>query len=214
MEVDLVNGAMWSMGRRGVLEVDGRLEQVGFVMGHGVFLLPAPGFVKEGRVEDATLHVPDEGENGLGLQLEVRVLEEGEGTIPPEYARLMDRWEAYHGRRGTARFMVGVAQAARWLNMVVDGDELTVVNTLRNEAVLLRQLNADREVLRRGIGRQTKLRVFEPTAVGVDQRGVDVRTRTGVVRVAAPDNRQLNDAEAAALVQQLLEAGREVSERA
>jgi len=199
----MVNDALWSKGRRGVVEITERLEPVGFVIGNGVVVLPAPGFMKDGRVEDATLYVPDEGEDALALQLEVRLLPEGDAQS--EHARLLDRWEAYHGRRGSARFMVGVAQAARYLNAVVDGEELSVVNTLGNEPALLRRLNADRAALARGVKRVTGLEAFEPTAVGVDQRGIDVRTRTGVIRVPGGRGRPLDDEAAAALVGELLQ---------
>ncbi|HYD00875.1 MAG TPA: hypothetical protein VEB22_06575 [Phycisphaerales bacterium] len=204
-DAEMVNDALWSKGRRGVVEINERLEPAGFVIGNGVVLLPAPGFMKDGRVEDATLSVPDEGEDALALQLEVRLLPEGDG--PSEHARLLDRWEAYHGRRGAARFMVGVAQAARLGNAVVDGEELSVVNTLGNEPALLRRLNADRAALARGVKRLTGNEAFEPTAVGVDQRGVDVRTRTGVFRVPGPRGKQLDDDGAAAMVSELLMSG-------
>ncbi len=207
-DAEAVNAGVWNNARRGVLEVHERLERVGFVIGHGVILLPAPGFMKDGRVEDGVLHVPDERDDGLGIQIEVRALGEGDGgggsggNGAAHAGRLLDRWEAYHGRRGTSRFAVAAAQGARLGGAVVDGDEIELVNTLGNEPTLLRTLNADRQRLARGVSARLGTQAFEPTAVGVDQRGIDVRTRTSVMRVRAAE--RLGDASAAAFVAALL----------
>lgn len=207
-DAELVNAAVWRMGRRGVLEMQERLERVGFVVGHGVILLPAPGFMVEGRVEDGALHVPDEGEQSVGIQLEVRLLPEGgEPGSAGEHARLLDRWEAYHGRRGAARFAIAAAEGARLGGAVVDGEDLELVNTLGNEGALLRKLNADRAALQRAVSRRLGVEIADPTAVGIDQRGVDVRTRTGVLRLSAAKGARLDDAGAGAFVNDLLSTG-------
>jgi hypothetical protein len=214
-DVEAANSAVWGRGRRGVLELRERLERVGFVVGQGVIVLPAHGFLEPSKLEDGALYVPDEHEGGLALQVEVRLLDEAqEGGSG--YARLIDRWEAYHGRRGAARFAVCVIAGARLGASVIDGDDLQLVNTLGNEGTLLRRLNADRAALARAVGGRLGLEVFEPLAVGVDQRGIDVRTRTGVLRVpmavtAASSARSPRDGdtEAAAFVEALLSGGAE-----
>ncbi|MDP1661934.1 MAG: hypothetical protein Q8L55_08450 [Phycisphaerales bacterium] len=210
-DAEAVNAGVWNNARRGVLEVHERLERVGFVIGHGVILLPAPGFMKDGRTEDGVLHVPDERDDGLGVQLEVRVLDEGgDGAVSgdegaAQYGGLLDRWEAYHGRRGTSRFAVAVAQGARLGGAVVDGEEIELVNTLANEGTLLRTLNGDRAKLARAVSARLGVEVFEPTAVGIDQRGIDVRTRTSVMRVRAAE--RLGGPSALAFVEELLREG-------
>lgn len=202
-DVEAVNAKVWSNARRGVLELRERLERVGFVVGQGVIVLPAHGFMEHGSLEDGALYVPDEREGGLALQVEVRLIEDTEKSSG--YGRLLDRWEAYHGRPGSARFAVAVVVGARLGATVVDGDDLRLVNTVANEAPLLRRLNADRRVLERAISAQVGVPVHEPLAVGIDQWGIDVRTRTGVLRVRTDP---AGDAAAAAeYVERLLAAG-------
>ncbi|MFT3684001.1 MAG: hypothetical protein QM783_03570 [Phycisphaerales bacterium] len=197
--VEAVNAALWRSARRGVLEAADRLERVGFVVGQGVILLPAPASLEPGTLEDAVLWVPDEGEESLAVQVEIRLLEDETSG----HARLIDRWEAYHGRRGAARFAVCGVSGARLGGMVIDGDDLRLVNTLGNEGALLRRLNADKLLLAQCVRERLGVDVHEPTAVGVDQRGIDVRTRTGVVRLGV-DGGVMNDGEAAELVEGLL----------
>lgn len=230
---EAVNAALWGMGRRGVLEIGERLERVGFVIGQGVILVPAPGSLTGGRLEDGSLYIPDEHRGSLAVQVEVRLLDEGGGGDGAEskgggaggggggggagegHARLIDRWEAYHGRRGAARFAVCGLIGARLGDVIVDGDDLQLVNTLGNEGALLRRLNSDRALLARRLGERLRLEVHEPTAVGVDQRGADVRTRTGVMRVAGGGSGGvvMSDVEAAAFVERLLGGVEEGSAR-
>lgn len=200
-DAETVSAAVWNMGRRGILEVNSRLEPVGFVIGHGVILLPAPTVLVEGHVQDGSLHIPDERAVGLGLQVSVRLIDE-QAQETAGYARLIDRWDAYHGRRGTARFAVCAVDGGRIGAAVVDGDEIELVNALGNESPLLRKLNADRSLLERAVRRRLGIALFEPLAVGVDHRGIDVRTRTGVLRVAAGE--KLNDQTASEFVDGLL----------
>lgn len=196
--VEAVNEALWNSRRRGVVELVDRLERVGFVIGQGVLLLPAPSSLEPGTLEDGVLWVPDEGETSLAVQVEARLLED-EGD---PFARLIDRWEAYHGRRGAARFAVCGVSGARLGSEVVDGDDLGLVRTLGNEPALLKALNADRGALRAAVSTRLGLEAHEPTAVGVDQRGIDVRCRTGVVRV--PFGAVLDEASAATAVGELV----------
>ncbi len=95
-----------------------------------------------------------------------------------------DRLITYHGRAEEARFAALEVLDAKWERGEIDIESLITANPVRREeGKLCRGLNADRgrlgAMVRRRLGRE----VMEPTAVGVDAWGVDVRTRTGLVRL-------------------------------
>ena len=137
--------------------------------------------------------MPEERNDALQLLIEAREVE-------PDSAS--DRFLAYHGRPAHARWIEARVDAVRWADAVLDGAELDLRNALHStEPALLRELNADRDRLAVLSGHP---RSVEPVAVGVDQDGIDIRTRAGLVRIrfeSAPES----EGDAAELVRRLLD---------
>ncbi len=135
----------------------------------------------------------DAGEVGLGVpddspdSLQFHALAAAIDT--PDAA---DRFRAYHGRApdrrlsSHARLRVMAAKRGR---DVLDLDRGALANPLAGDlAALCRLANDDTPSLAALIERAAHRAAAEPVAVGVDPMGIDVRTRTGLVRAwfAAP----------------------------
>jgi hypothetical protein len=162
--------------RAGVLAAWERVFPVRFVIDAGGRLI-AP---LEREAIDApaghTLFVPEEADKALQLLLQI----EGLGPDPAS----ADRWRAYHGTPRSTRWCAMTIESGRLGALVVDGGELTLVNPLAAaEGGLCRRANADRGALRRGVLRVAGVDVAEPLCVGLDDHGLDVRARFGIVRV-------------------------------
>jgi hypothetical protein len=82
---------------------------------------------------------------------------------------------------------------------VFDGEALTRPNTLASaEAQMVKDLNGDRAGLVRLCAHATGAAVEDPVCVGVDQDGIYVRARFGVLRIHFPHT--ANDPEHAGLM--------------
>ncbi len=125
------------------------------------------------QAESLALMIPDEGDDAL--QLLVRAEE-----FDAARDRCADRWQAYFGRADQRRWARLRIDAARFAATILDGADLAWDSPLAaHQTALCRTANADpsrlAQICRAG---------SEATAVGVDEWGLDVRTRIGVVRVS------------------------------
>jgi len=97
---------------------------------------------------------------------------------------LHDRHRAYHGESPLTHYAVATILGGKLDNSeVVDEDELQQPNPLGPViSPLGRLLNADRSILASICRSLTGATPEEPTAVGIDPHGFDVRARFGVIR--------------------------------
>lgn len=116
-----------------------------------------------------------------------------------------DRHMAYHPDHRPPRWARAVIDAVRLRSgEVVAGDRLGLPNPLLGvEPALCKRLNADRDALRELCLLLTGVEPEEPTAVGVDRLGIDVRARFGIVRVELPAPCEDTD-EAARVIEALI----------
>lgn len=137
---------------------------------------------------DASFMVPDEHEASVHLHVALAPLTDQQAGADG------DRWRGYHGAAHPSGAWLEAAVVAARVpgpgpsTTVVAGEELDLSNPLGPVAgAMLRLANADRATLARATSRATGRAVEladEPVAVGVDPRGLHVRVRGGVLRVA------------------------------
>lgn len=99
-----------------------------------------------------------------------------------------DRYLAYHTRQDRARWARGrIGFAKIDSGGVADGEALMKPNPLNSSiGTLCKRLNSDRKALREVCKLLAHVSIEQPTAVGVDDEGFDVRAEFGVVRVQWP----------------------------
>jgi len=117
-----------------------------------------------------------------------------------------DRHRAYHGDSPLPRYAIADILSAKLdSSEVIEGDLLQRPNPLAPAISRLgRMLNADRSILSSICEHLTGARPDEPTAVGVDPFGFDVRARFGVIR-ARFDATCPTEPEARAKIESLIE---------
>lgn len=168
-------------GRRsGALVYDGTPLPSRFVLDNdtGRPVLPVPHAVMD--AEEHVLFIPDEGEGALQLLAIPEVIDAATSDAP-------DRWTAHHGAARLPLWVRFAIDCARIGGHVLDGADLAIANTLAAaEPALCKRLNADRARLARLAAGFLGVQPDEALAVGVDQFGVDVRTRLDVVRAPFP----------------------------
>lgn len=126
------------------------------------------------------LFVPEESDNALQMLVTAEELD-------PRSDSPCDRWRAYHGEPRAPRWLAMSIVSARLGATVVEGQELMRPNALRRaEPALLRAGNADQAALRRLCRRAAGVFPDAPVLVGVDELGMDVRARFGIIRVEFP----------------------------
>jgi hypothetical protein len=131
---------------------------------------------------DTVLFVPACEEGAMELQVTLEPFEErGEGGA------IADRWRIYHGEPEDVRWARVTIDAAKLDGHVIDGDALMRHNTLAaHEPAICRSINAERKHdLQRMCVRFAEVEIEEPTLVGVDDGGFDVRGKFDVHRVPA-----------------------------
>lgn len=127
--------------------------------------------------EPVLVHVPDEAHSSLQIMAEMRVLD-------PNRDASCDRLLIYHGRSEGAKFAALRPIDVKWPLGSVEIEDFFLTNPIaKEEPRLCRILNSDPEALAMLVLKLSGKRTIEPRAVGVDSMGLDVRTRTGVVRV-------------------------------
>ncbi len=130
--------------------------------------------------DDVVLVIPEDTFDApmrISLELSTTIQEEA-----------CDRFLAYHLHQPSPIWVHGRINFAKLeAGNVVGPDELEVPNGLMDEhSGLCKKLNNDREALRIVCKLLAKADIEEPTAVGIDQIGFDVRGHFGVVRVEFP----------------------------
>ncbi|MBX3390769.1 MAG: hypothetical protein KF691_15075 [Phycisphaeraceae bacterium] len=141
----------------------------------GEIVASLPPNVEE--AQSVVLHVPDEADGALQLLVECRALDAARDGA-------CDRLLIYHGRSEGAKF-VGLTPVDGKLNKKsFQIEKKFASNPLwADEPRICRVLNSDSGALRTLVKDLSGREVIEPKAVGVDDIGLDVRTRTGLVRV-------------------------------
>lgn len=162
----------------GVLEVHGEFRDCPYVLdpekGSPVACVTLD--VLEGG--SCTLHVPEERDDALQLLVEPAELD-------PHTDGACDRYLIYHGRAPTSRWARLDIQSAKMLGVVFD--DCVAKNALcAHEPAICKRLNADRDRVRVAVLRIVDFEDLQPTVVGVDQDGLDIRTKRGVVRLEFP----------------------------
>lgn len=141
----------------------------------GEFVAALPPNVEESH--SVVLHVPDESDSALQLLVECRALDAmRDGAC--------DRLLIYHGRSEGARFMGMTPIDGKLDEKSFQIEKKFASNPLwEDEPRLCRILNADSGALGALVRSMGGRELIEPKAVGVDDMGLDVRTRTGMVRL-------------------------------
>jgi hypothetical protein len=111
------------------------------------------------------LCVPEEADDALRIAGNSALLD-------PAKEPACDRWIGYHGTPDQSFFRLGISWARLGVE-VFDAPEVREPSTLRrSEVALVKSLNAKPGALGPGV-----------RAVGVDQRGIDLRVPRGLVRI-------------------------------
>ena len=101
---------------------------------------------------------------------------------------LTDRWRIYHGDPPDAHWARAEIDAARFGQVVIDGEALMRPNPLAEvEARLCRETNREHRSDLVAMCRRRGTDVQEPLLVGIDPLGFDVRRRFDVARVPADE---------------------------
>lgn len=152
--------------------------------------IAAPVMVAMIRAVETVLELPDDSEESLHLMVTLEAFEEHGPR-----GSLADRWRIYHGDPPDVRWAVMTIDAARFQSHFIDGEALQRPNPLAEvEPALLRQLNQGDRVLLRRACIAANLDSERPLAVGIDDRGLDVRRAFEVVRVRFPEPLSVEDA--------------------
>lgn len=142
--------------------------------------LVAPVMVAMLQALETVLEMPDDAEQNLHLMVSMEPFTE-EG----EHGALADRWRIYHGDPPDVRWAEMTIDAARFDGHFIDGEALQLPNPLAaHEPAILRRLNEGDRALLKHACEHANVRAGQPVAVGVDDRGLDVRRAFDVVRVA------------------------------
>jgi len=141
------------------------------------------------RALETVLEIPDDADENLHLMVTLEAFEESGA-----HGALADRWRIYHGDPPDVRWGIMTIDAARFQGHFIDGEALQRPNRLAAiEPSILRQINqGDRALLRRACV-AANLESEQPIAVGVDERGIDVRRAFDVVRLRFPEPLSVED---------------------
>lgn len=171
--VDFVRGNC-----RADLRFDGHTEPLKYVVAPDGRLI-APVMVAMLTAADTTLFVPDDREDAMELMVTLEQFQE-----TGKNGALADRWRIYHGEPPDVRWAAMTVDAARFHGLFIDGEAFLESNPLiGGEALLCREINAKHiDVLRALCETRGPMRIEQPVMVGVDPRGVDVRSVFDVVR--------------------------------
>jgi hypothetical protein len=163
--------------REGTLIADELAEPIRFIIDSstGRVVFPTTPAVAEAR--QLVLFVPEE-DPGDRPELQL-LLEAG-----PASAEACDRWHAYHGEPRLTRWLGCAVESARFAGQVVETDLMNQPNPLQQmETGLCRLLNADQQRLARLCQARSGVAVRDPRAVGMDDTGIDIRARFGIIRI-------------------------------
>ena len=142
--------------------------------GTGRLVFPADGTMQ--GAENLVLFVPrEQPEDDHELQLML--------SAGPATEAAADRWRAYHGQPRVSAFGSFGIEGVKYDGEVVE-DAVSGPNALAGvEGKLCKRLNADLPGLAAACVRAAGVHVKDPLAVGVDEFGVDLKARFGIVRL-------------------------------
>ncbi len=168
---------------RGELQFDDKVSPLRYVIGPAGRPV-APIMYTMLEAADTVLFVPENTEGAMELQVTLARLD----PDGPDGA-LTDRWRIYHGDPHNVHWAELDLDAARYEGTVIDGVGLMRPNPLAaDEPGICRDINRNhRDELGPICRRVAKADVEQPTLVGVDPLGFDVRRRFDVVRLDAPE---------------------------
>lgn len=133
-----------------------------------------------------TLYLPSESDCDATILLVPRKIDR------PEASEAVDRWSAYHGPIPdsivwTTSAILGIKSTANPALAIMDESALTCPNALGTpEFRLIRQANADRELLTRTARAIAGIDLDDAQCIGIDPDGLDVRAPFGTVRLEFP----------------------------
>lgn len=187
--------------REGVLIADGDANTIRFVISgeRGQIVFPTTPAVAESL--ELVLFVPDEApQDSSELQLLL-----SPSRLDPERDLVIDRWRAYHGDPRLTVWLSCSIESARFEGEIVEEEPFSPPNLLAAaEPALCRLLNTDRSRLSALTEAYAGIAIREPLAVGVDDTGIDIRARFGIVRIFFP-HPATTKGEAEATIQTMLE---------
>jgi hypothetical protein len=148
--------------------------------------LVCPVMVAMLQTADTVLFVPAYSHDDAMLELQVTMLpfeERGEDGAQA------DRWRIHHGEPEDVRWAYLSIDAARFGELVIDGDALMIPNPLAgDEASLCRWINQEHaDDLRALCAKFGSMKVEAPLMVGIDPLGIGVRATFDVVRIPASE---------------------------
>ncbi|MEL6796886.1 MAG: hypothetical protein AAFO89_08685, partial [Planctomycetota bacterium] len=163
--------------RRAVLMIDGTPYERKTVLDNAVsrFVLPVPTVALD--ADEVVIHIPEERDDSL--QVLVSPFE-----IDGHLEAAADRWRIYHGEEPDAHWVAAEPIGVRLGPMVAGGDEIDLTNVLAgDEPRLCKKFNADPGKIG-ALAHSFDVRAHGVcTLVGVDQLGLDIRSRWDIVRV-------------------------------
>ena len=129
--------------------------------------------------QSLVMYVPEYGEDCMEMHVTLEQFSEtGDDGV------YVDRWQMYHGEPPDVQWAKVTIDAARFHGMFIDGDGLQRENEIAvDEPLLCIQLNGDIAEIVSACKQIANVEVETPVVVGVDQLGVDVRARFGIVRL-------------------------------
>ena len=164
----------------GDLRFDEHIRPVKYVFApDGRLVLPM--MVAMLQATETVVHVPRADETAMELLVgAVEFDEEG-----PE-GGLADRWRIYHGDPPDVHWACLTIDLARFHGMVIDGEAIQQANPFASlEPPLCGELNRDHaDLVHAALVKRLDVDAVDPRVVGVDPRGIDVRARFDVVRLA------------------------------
>ncbi|MCE9619848.1 MAG: hypothetical protein K8R92_08055 [Planctomycetes bacterium] len=131
---------------------------------------------------DTVLELPDDADEHMQLIVTLARQEEA-----GRFSTLCDRWRAYHGEPEDVRWASVTIDSGRLNGWFLDEGALLRPNPLeKEESALLRRLNAQPRTFLKAQCAAMKVPCENPTAVGVDPGGIDIRRLHDVGRLRFP----------------------------
>ncbi len=163
--------------RAGALQFGEHVRELQFVTDNETGVIVAPVMVAVFDFPDATLFVPEEAEDAIQVLVTPEHIED-------ENIAAIDRWRIHHGEPIDVRWAKLYIDSVKYGPVVFDGDAFMTHNEMAPaEPAICRELNADREGLKRLCEKFGRTEVAEPLCVGLDADGLHVRARFGLVRI-------------------------------